>query len=181
MNTGLVDKLCCCFLSVQGPVDENPSIASFLQNATAVLHGMCQLCWAVSGRWVHCLCQLRQGFLLRLPARAGPLWDTQGQKWCWRVPLLSLLPATCNELPAPSLLLISHLSELQTLPPLLIIPHRLLSLIVWGVQSQGLQEVFYYPLKSTVNWFVSMICLESSLIQLLFFKLPLPVRKFYFP
>ncbi|XP_030136913.4 S phase cyclin A-associated protein in the endoplasmic reticulum isoform X3 [Taeniopygia guttata] len=50
VNTGLVDKLCCCFLSVQGPVDENPSIASFLQNATAVLHGMCQLCWAVSGR-----------------------------------------------------------------------------------------------------------------------------------
>nr|XP_030136914.3 S phase cyclin A-associated protein in the endoplasmic reticulum isoform X4 [Taeniopygia guttata] len=50
VNMGLVDKLCCCFLSVQGPVDENPSIASFLQNATAVLHGMCQLCWAVSGR-----------------------------------------------------------------------------------------------------------------------------------
>uniref|UniRef100_A0A8C3MHT3 S-phase cyclin A associated protein in the ER n=1 Tax=Geospiza parvula TaxID=87175 RepID=A0A8C3MHT3_GEOPR len=50
VNIGLVDKLCCCFLSVQGPVDENPSVASFLQSATAVLHGMCQLCWALSGR-----------------------------------------------------------------------------------------------------------------------------------
>ncbi|KAM7039283.1 S phase cyclin A-associated protein in the endoplasmic reticulum [Acridotheres tristis] len=50
VNIGLVDKLCCCFLSVQGPVDENPKIASFLQNATAVLHGICQLCFAVNGR-----------------------------------------------------------------------------------------------------------------------------------
>ncbi|XP_039933341.1 S phase cyclin A-associated protein in the endoplasmic reticulum isoform X2 [Hirundo rustica] len=50
VNTGLVDKLCCCFLSVQGPVDENPQTASFLQNATALLHGICQLCFAVSGR-----------------------------------------------------------------------------------------------------------------------------------
>ncbi|XP_015494731.1 S phase cyclin A-associated protein in the endoplasmic reticulum [Parus major] len=50
VNIGLVDKLCCCFLSVQGPVDENPKTASFLQNATAVLHGICQLCFAVSGR-----------------------------------------------------------------------------------------------------------------------------------
>uniref|UniRef100_A0A8D2NGG6 U1-type domain-containing protein n=1 Tax=Zonotrichia albicollis TaxID=44394 RepID=A0A8D2NGG6_ZONAL len=60
VNMGLVDKLCCCFLSVQGPVDENPNVASFLQSATAVLHGMCQLCWALSGRWVHSngMCQL---------------------------------------------------------------------------------------------------------------------------
>ncbi|XP_064245734.1 S phase cyclin A-associated protein in the endoplasmic reticulum isoform X3 [Passer domesticus] len=50
VNIGLVDKLCCCFLSVQGPVDENPSVAGFLQSATAVLHGMCQLCLALSGR-----------------------------------------------------------------------------------------------------------------------------------
>ncbi|KAM6302398.1 S phase cyclin A-associated protein in the endoplasmic reticulum isoform 1-T1 [Podargus strigoides] len=50
VNIGLVDKLCCCFLSVQGPVDENPKIAAFLQNATAVLHGICQLCFAVNGR-----------------------------------------------------------------------------------------------------------------------------------
>nr|XP_009939512.1 PREDICTED: S phase cyclin A-associated protein in the endoplasmic reticulum isoform X1 [Opisthocomus hoazin] len=50
VNIGLIDKLCCCFLSVQGPVDENPKIASFLQNATAVLHGICQLCFAVNGR-----------------------------------------------------------------------------------------------------------------------------------
>ncbi|XP_075753480.1 S phase cyclin A-associated protein in the endoplasmic reticulum isoform X3 [Pelodiscus sinensis] len=50
VNIGLIDKLCCCFLSVQGPVDDNSKIATFLQNATAVLHGMCQLCFAVSGR-----------------------------------------------------------------------------------------------------------------------------------
>uniref|UniRef100_A0A8C3PHD2 S-phase cyclin A associated protein in the ER n=1 Tax=Calidris pygmaea TaxID=425635 RepID=A0A8C3PHD2_9CHAR len=50
VNIGLIDKLCCCFLSVQGPVDENPKIATFLENATAVLHGICQLCFAVNGR-----------------------------------------------------------------------------------------------------------------------------------
>ncbi|NXL87786.1 SCAPE protein, partial [Alectura lathami] len=50
VNIGLIDKLCCCFLSVQGPVDENPKIATFLQNATALLHGICQLCFAVNGR-----------------------------------------------------------------------------------------------------------------------------------
>ncbi|XP_053258622.1 S phase cyclin A-associated protein in the endoplasmic reticulum isoform X3 [Podarcis raffonei] len=49
VNMGLIEKLCCCFLSVQGPIDENPKIATFLQNATAVLHGMCQLCFAVNG------------------------------------------------------------------------------------------------------------------------------------
>ncbi|XP_068266129.1 S phase cyclin A-associated protein in the endoplasmic reticulum isoform X2 [Nyctibius grandis] len=50
VNMGLIDKLRCCFLSVQGPVDENPKIATFLQNAAAVLHGICQLCFAVNGR-----------------------------------------------------------------------------------------------------------------------------------
>uniref|UniRef100_A0A8D0HF02 S-phase cyclin A associated protein in the ER n=1 Tax=Sphenodon punctatus TaxID=8508 RepID=A0A8D0HF02_SPHPU len=50
VNIGLIDKLCCCFLSVQGPIDENPKMASFLQNATAVLQGICQLCFAVNGR-----------------------------------------------------------------------------------------------------------------------------------
>ncbi|KAM9640459.1 S phase cyclin A-associated protein in the endoplasmic reticulum isoform 3-T4 [Morphnus guianensis] len=50
VNIGLIDKLCCCFLSIQGPVEENPKIATFLQNATAVLHGICQLCFAVNGR-----------------------------------------------------------------------------------------------------------------------------------
>ncbi|XP_034968064.2 S phase cyclin A-associated protein in the endoplasmic reticulum isoform X3 [Zootoca vivipara] len=49
VNMGLIEKLCCCFLSVQGPIDENPKIATFLQNSTAVLHGMCQLCLAVNG------------------------------------------------------------------------------------------------------------------------------------
>ncbi|KAJ6664203.1 hypothetical protein lerEdw1_008420 [Lerista edwardsae] len=50
VNIGLIEKLCCCFLSVQGPIDENPKIATFLQNATAVLTGMCQLCFAINGR-----------------------------------------------------------------------------------------------------------------------------------
>uniref|UniRef100_A0A4X2KXS4 S-phase cyclin A associated protein in the ER n=1 Tax=Vombatus ursinus TaxID=29139 RepID=A0A4X2KXS4_VOMUR len=50
VNIGLIDKLCGCFLSVQGPVDENPKVASFLQNATAVLHGMCKLCFAVNSK-----------------------------------------------------------------------------------------------------------------------------------
>lgn len=50
VNMGLIEKLCCCFLSVQGPIDENPKIATFLQSATAVVHGMCQLCFAVNGR-----------------------------------------------------------------------------------------------------------------------------------
>ncbi|XP_074863020.1 S phase cyclin A-associated protein in the endoplasmic reticulum isoform X3 [Carettochelys insculpta] len=50
VNIGLIDKLCCCFLSVQGPIDDNSKIATFLQNATALLHGMCQLCFAVNGR-----------------------------------------------------------------------------------------------------------------------------------
>ncbi|XP_038623076.1 S phase cyclin A-associated protein in the endoplasmic reticulum isoform X1 [Tachyglossus aculeatus] len=50
VNIGLMDKLCGCFLSVQGPVDEHPKIATFLQNATAVLHGMCRLCFAVNGK-----------------------------------------------------------------------------------------------------------------------------------
>ncbi|XP_054858780.1 S phase cyclin A-associated protein in the endoplasmic reticulum [Eublepharis macularius] len=50
VHIGLIEKLSCCFLSVQGPIDENPKIATFLQNATAALHGMCQLCFAVNGR-----------------------------------------------------------------------------------------------------------------------------------
>lgn len=50
VNIGLIDKLCGCFLSVQGPVDENPKMAAFLQHATGFLHGMCTLCFAVTGR-----------------------------------------------------------------------------------------------------------------------------------
>ncbi|XP_012594819.1 S phase cyclin A-associated protein in the endoplasmic reticulum isoform X3 [Microcebus murinus] len=50
VNIGLIDKLCACFLSVQGPVDENPKMAMFLQHATRLLHGMCTLCLAVTGR-----------------------------------------------------------------------------------------------------------------------------------
>uniref|UniRef100_A0A8C3WGX3 S-phase cyclin A associated protein in the ER n=1 Tax=Catagonus wagneri TaxID=51154 RepID=A0A8C3WGX3_9CETA len=50
VNIGLIDKLCGCFLSVQGPVDENPKMATFLQHAAGLLHGMCTLCFAVTGR-----------------------------------------------------------------------------------------------------------------------------------
>ncbi|KAJ7311222.1 hypothetical protein JRQ81_006834 [Phrynocephalus forsythii] len=50
VNIGLIEKLSSCFLSVQGPIDETPKIATFLHNATAALHGMCRLCFAVSGR-----------------------------------------------------------------------------------------------------------------------------------
>ncbi|XP_041082267.1 S phase cyclin A-associated protein in the endoplasmic reticulum-like isoform X2 [Polyodon spathula] len=47
---GLIDKLYGCFLSIQGPVDENPKMATFLQHATELLDGMCKLCFAVTGR-----------------------------------------------------------------------------------------------------------------------------------
>uniref|UniRef100_UPI00398ECF73 S phase cyclin A-associated protein in the endoplasmic reticulum isoform X2 n=1 Tax=Pristiophorus japonicus TaxID=55135 RepID=UPI00398ECF73 len=48
--TGLADKLYGCFLSIQGPVDEQPKIASFLQNVTALLHSMCRLCFTIVNR-----------------------------------------------------------------------------------------------------------------------------------
>ncbi|KAM5291366.1 S phase cyclin A-associated protein in the endoplasmic reticulum isoform 2-T5 [Glossophaga mutica] len=50
VNTGLIDKLCGCFLSVQGPVDENPRLAALLQHAAGLLQGACALCWAATGR-----------------------------------------------------------------------------------------------------------------------------------
>ncbi|XP_010624399.1 S phase cyclin A-associated protein in the endoplasmic reticulum isoform X2 [Fukomys damarensis] len=50
VSMGLIDKLCGCFLSVQGPVDENPKMATFLQHAAGLLHGMCTLCFAVTRR-----------------------------------------------------------------------------------------------------------------------------------
>nr|XP_040132456.1 S phase cyclin A-associated protein in the endoplasmic reticulum isoform X2 [Ictidomys tridecemlineatus] len=50
VNMGLIDKLCGCFLSVQGPVDENPKMATFLQHAAGLLHRICKLCFAVTGR-----------------------------------------------------------------------------------------------------------------------------------
>ncbi|XP_062316778.1 S phase cyclin A-associated protein in the endoplasmic reticulum [Osmerus eperlanus] len=50
VNMGLIDKLYGCFLSVQGPVDESPKMSAFLQQASALLHGMCKLCFAVTGR-----------------------------------------------------------------------------------------------------------------------------------
>ncbi|XP_071355277.1 S phase cyclin A-associated protein in the endoplasmic reticulum isoform X4 [Trachinotus anak] len=50
VNMGLIDKLYGCFLSIQGPVDEHPKMSSFLQQASALLHSMCKLCFVVTGR-----------------------------------------------------------------------------------------------------------------------------------
>uniref|UniRef100_A0A671NLR9 S phase cyclin A-associated protein in the endoplasmic reticulum-like n=1 Tax=Sinocyclocheilus anshuiensis TaxID=1608454 RepID=A0A671NLR9_9TELE len=50
VNMGLIDKLYGCFLSIQGPINESPKMAAFLEQATAFLHGMCKLCFAVTGR-----------------------------------------------------------------------------------------------------------------------------------
>ncbi|XP_034542425.1 S phase cyclin A-associated protein in the endoplasmic reticulum [Notolabrus celidotus] len=50
VNMGLIDKLYGCFLSVQGPVDELPKMSAFLQQASALLHSMCKLCFVVTGR-----------------------------------------------------------------------------------------------------------------------------------
>ncbi|XP_039989027.1 S phase cyclin A-associated protein in the endoplasmic reticulum isoform X2 [Xiphias gladius] len=50
VNMGLIDKLYGCFLSVQGPVDDHPKMSAFLQQASALLHSMCKLCFAVTGR-----------------------------------------------------------------------------------------------------------------------------------
>ncbi|KAL3061548.1 hypothetical protein OYC64_009666 [Pagothenia borchgrevinki] len=50
VNMGLIDKLYGCFLSIQGPVDEHPKVSAFLQQASALLHSMCRLCFVVTGR-----------------------------------------------------------------------------------------------------------------------------------
>uniref|UniRef100_A0A3Q3BEK5 S-phase cyclin A-associated protein in the ER n=1 Tax=Kryptolebias marmoratus TaxID=37003 RepID=A0A3Q3BEK5_KRYMA len=50
VNMGLIDKLYGCFLSVQGPVDEHPKMSAFLQQASALLHSMCKLCFVITGR-----------------------------------------------------------------------------------------------------------------------------------
>lgn len=50
VNMGLIDKLYGCFLSVQSPVDEYPKMSAFLQQASALLHSMCKLCFVVIGR-----------------------------------------------------------------------------------------------------------------------------------
>lgn len=52
VNMGLIDKLYGCFLSIQGPIDECPKMAAFLEQATAFLHGMCKLSFGMTGRWV---------------------------------------------------------------------------------------------------------------------------------
>ncbi|XP_077451667.1 S phase cyclin A-associated protein in the endoplasmic reticulum isoform X4 [Stigmatopora argus] len=50
VNMGLIDKLYGCFLSIQSPVDEHPKMSAFLQQASALLHSMCKLCFVVTGR-----------------------------------------------------------------------------------------------------------------------------------
>ncbi|XP_034032395.1 S phase cyclin A-associated protein in the endoplasmic reticulum isoform X3 [Thalassophryne amazonica] len=50
VNMGLIDKLYGCFLSIQSPVDEHPKMSAFLQQASALLHSMCKLCFIVTGR-----------------------------------------------------------------------------------------------------------------------------------
>lgn len=50
VNMGLIDKLYGCFLSIQGPVDEHPKMSAFLQQASALLHSMCKLCYVITGR-----------------------------------------------------------------------------------------------------------------------------------
>lgn len=50
VSAGLIDKLCGCFLSVQGPVEESPRLAALLQHAAGLLQGTCALCWAVTAR-----------------------------------------------------------------------------------------------------------------------------------
>ncbi|XP_058500573.1 S phase cyclin A-associated protein in the endoplasmic reticulum isoform X1 [Solea solea] len=50
VNIGLIDKLYGCFLSVQSPVDEHPKMSAFLQQASALLHHMCKICFVVTGR-----------------------------------------------------------------------------------------------------------------------------------
>ncbi|KAM6937532.1 LOW QUALITY PROTEIN: S phase cyclin A-associated protein in the endoplasmic reticulum [Xenentodon cancila] len=50
VNMGLIDKLYGSFLSVQSPVDEHPKMSAFLQQASALLHSMCKLCFVVTAR-----------------------------------------------------------------------------------------------------------------------------------
>uniref|UniRef100_A0A8C7XY28 S-phase cyclin A-associated protein in the ER n=1 Tax=Oryzias sinensis TaxID=183150 RepID=A0A8C7XY28_9TELE len=50
VNMGLIDKLYGCFLSIQSPVDEHPKMSAFLQQASAVLHSICRLCFVVTVR-----------------------------------------------------------------------------------------------------------------------------------
>ncbi|KAM4573208.1 S phase cyclin A-associated protein in the endoplasmic reticulum isoform 2-T2 [Odontesthes bonariensis] len=50
VNMGLIDKLYGGFLSIQSPVDEHPKMSAFLQQASALLHSMCKLCFVMTGR-----------------------------------------------------------------------------------------------------------------------------------
>ncbi|XP_040269541.1 S phase cyclin A-associated protein in the endoplasmic reticulum isoform X1 [Bufo bufo] len=48
INIGLIDKLSGCFISIQGPLDESPKLAAFLQAATTLLHELCRLSISVT-------------------------------------------------------------------------------------------------------------------------------------
>ncbi|XP_031420320.1 S phase cyclin A-associated protein in the endoplasmic reticulum isoform X5 [Clupea harengus] len=50
VNMGLMDKLQGCFLYVQGPVDESPKMAAFLEQSAALLYTTCKLCFTVTSR-----------------------------------------------------------------------------------------------------------------------------------
>ncbi|XP_053740634.1 S phase cyclin A-associated protein in the endoplasmic reticulum isoform X2 [Synchiropus splendidus] len=50
VNIGLIDKLYGCFLSIQSPVDEHPKMSAFLQQASALLHSICKICFVITGR-----------------------------------------------------------------------------------------------------------------------------------
>ncbi|XP_062403053.1 S phase cyclin A-associated protein in the endoplasmic reticulum isoform X2 [Sardina pilchardus] len=50
VNMGLIDKIYGCFLSIQGPVDESPKMAAFLEQAAALLYALCKLCFTVTCR-----------------------------------------------------------------------------------------------------------------------------------
>uniref|UniRef100_A0A6I8SHS1 S-phase cyclin A-associated protein in the ER n=1 Tax=Xenopus tropicalis TaxID=8364 RepID=A0A6I8SHS1_XENTR len=49
VNIGVIDKLCRCFLSVQGPLDDSPKMSLFLQGATDLLKEFCRLSMFVIG------------------------------------------------------------------------------------------------------------------------------------
>ncbi|XP_076118616.1 S phase cyclin A-associated protein in the endoplasmic reticulum isoform X1 [Alosa pseudoharengus] len=50
VNMGLIDKIYGCFLSIQGPVDESPKMAAFLEQAAALMYALCKLCFTVTCR-----------------------------------------------------------------------------------------------------------------------------------
>ncbi|XP_048112173.1 S phase cyclin A-associated protein in the endoplasmic reticulum isoform X5 [Alosa alosa] len=50
VNMGLIDQIYGCFLSIQGPVDESPKMAAFLEQAAALMYALCKLCFTATCR-----------------------------------------------------------------------------------------------------------------------------------